>query len=170
MAGVGRSHNLATLFQRVDGTHVVVPKLDEHIVAFLKRVIHLVPTALVQITAQRTAGHGGIGHRNLLGVERLVGHGTPAPHSVFLLVGVLHRGIAGEPYHGLSLLAVHLHTGQFHVAQQCLQRLDGRMVAGGNAFGCRAGVQFSTELRGVDVIRKEMVVAFPHRIALQFLG
>ena len=101
--GVTGAGNDATRLLVGDGTDIVMAELDGHKVAGLQRVVHLLPQALADKRAGRASGTGGVHQRNLALVENGSGLRGPAPHSVIVLVGILHRRVASEEDNGLSL-------------------------------------------------------------------
>ena len=155
-AGYGAAHLLV-----VHRTNVVVAELDEHIVARLQRVVHLVPTAFVEIGACGASRLGTVHARDFLLVEHGAGLRTPAPHAVLVLVLVLYGGVAGDEHHGLAVLTLHTHRGQGHVLHHGLQRSQLRVGACGQSLGGRAGIEFSSELACVDVVFVEVIALLP---------
>ena len=158
MAGISRSGDVGPFLEAVDGPHVIVSELNEYIVAWLYAVVHLVPPSLVEEGAAGASRHGAVGHGDFLRVEDVVCHGTPSPHAILVLVGVLHRTVAGEEHHRLAFLPLHLCRGWFHSDEARFEEGYPRMVASSNSLGGTSGVEHRPELAGVYLVAEEMVV------------
>ena len=71
-------------------------ELDEHVVARLKTVIYFIPSSLIEIRTGTATRLGCIHTGDLLWIEDGVSLRCPAPHAVFILIGILHGAVACE--------------------------------------------------------------------------
>ena len=142
-------------------------ELDEHEIAWLQTVIHLLPTALVQVGTTTATGLGCIHNADFVFIKHRICHGPPAPHAVLILIGILHGAVASDKHHGLAIRTIHLPGVQFHVLHHRLQRVQRRVAAGHQALGSRTGIHHRTKTTGVYLIQEEVVIGFPSTIAVQ---
>ena len=169
MAGVLGAGNSTTKLRLVNLANVIMSELYQHVITRLQTVVDLVPTALGKIRAAATPSLCHIHHRNLLLVEHIVGHCTPAPHIVLFFVFVFYRTVAGNPNHRLAVRAVNLMMRQFYVLHHGLQRLKHRITAVPQSFCSRTSIHLSTKFACVDVVAKEVVFLLPLAEAIQLL-
>ena len=115
-------------------------KLYQYEVTGLQAVIHLLPTALVQIGATTATSHGSIYNVNLRFVKDSIGYGSPSPHTIRVIVCILHRAVTCNKHYRLSIGARQVIDRQLHITHHCLQWIQRRVVAGHNALSSRAGI------------------------------
>ena len=168
MAGVSRSRNDTTLLHIVDGTDIVMAKLEKYEVARLEGIIDALPAALTDITARRTACHRHILPRDLQRVEDDTCLRAPTPHAVCVLVLVLHRRVACDKDHRLTCLTTLAVGWQLYVDHHRLKGFQLRVRRVVDALCGRARVELGTIGGGVDMVTMEMVLFLPMAEAVEF--
>ena len=108
VAGVGRRSDTTAVFGPFYLADVVVSELYEHEVARTQTVVDAVPTSFAQVTTATASSLSGVDDLYLALIENRICHGSPTPHAVFLLVFILHRGVAADEYHGTTAGAVYI--------------------------------------------------------------
>ena len=148
-------------------TDVIMTKLDEYVVARLKTVIYLIPSSLIEIRTGTATRLGCIHTGNLLRIEDGVSLRCPAPHAVFILIGILYGAIACEEDNRFAWFTFKIFHRQSHIDHHRLQRSQLRILAFSQSFCCRPGIHHRSETGGVDMIFKEMILLLPMTIAIK---
>lgn len=168
---VARGTQHTTFFAILDASDVVVTKLNEHVVAWFKRVIDHFPKTLVDKGASGTSRPCLILEDALGGVEDGVALAAPTPHAVGVLVFVLACGVATKEDHrfaGLSLLVATL--GSDLVVETGFQRSHLRVVGGKDTLSGTLCIHAGTIGGGVDFVEIEVIVGLPRAILFEFGG
>ena len=142
-------------------------KLDEYVVARLKTVIYLIPSSLIEIRTGTATRLGCIHTGNLLRIEDGVSLRCPAPHAVFILIGILYGAIACEEDNRFAWFTFKIFHRQSHIDHHRLQKSQLRILAFSQSFCCRPGIHHRSETGGVDMIFKEMILLLPMTIAIK---
>ena len=186
MAGVGSCTNDGTLLLGVDVADVVVPELNQYIVAWLNGVIDFVPASFFEECACGTSGLGCVNDCAFITIEHGEGLCAPTPHAIFVLVVVLHGGVASEE-HAWLLVCFFCLLGRtcHHPFWMCFEdalwlNLVGEdiglqfgnlwVVASVESFSAGSGIHLCAKGRGMDFVAKEMVGSFPLAVSLELAG
>ena len=149
-------------------TDVVVSELDEHVVARLKTVIYLIPSSFIKIRTGTATRLGCIHAGNLLRIEDGISLRAPAPHAVFVLIGILHGTVACEEDDRFARFALEILYRQSHIDHHRLQRSQTWVLALCQSLSSRTGIHHRAEAGGVDIVGEEMILFLPMTIAVEF--
>ena len=167
MTGILGTRNGTTHLLIGHRTDVVMTELDEHVVAWLKTVIHLLPSSLIKIRTGTATSLGCIYTGNLLRIEDGVSLRAPAPHAVFFLIGILHSTVACEENNRFARLALEIFYRQSHIDHHRLQRSQTWVFALCQSLGCRTCIHHRSETGGVDMVGEEMILLLPMTITVE---
>ena len=142
-------------------------ELDEHVVTWLKTVIHLLPSSFIKIRTGTATSLGSIYTGNLLWVENGISLRAPAPHAVFFLIGILHSTVACEEDNRFARLTLEILYRQSHIDHHRLQRSQTWVFALCQSLGCRTGIHHRSETGSVDMVGEEMILLLPMTIAVE---
>ena len=110
-------------------------ELNQHKVARLQRVIHLLPAPLIEIGTTAATRHGSIDDINLLLIENRIGYGSPAPHAILIFISILNRAVTRDKNHRLTLLTLNVVHWKLNIPHHGFQRAQRRIMAGHQSLG-----------------------------------
>ena len=143
-------------------------ELDEHVVTWLKTVIYLIPSSLIEIRTGTATSLGCIHAGNLLRIEDGISLRAPAPHAVFVLIGILHGTVSCEEDDRFARFALEILYRQSHIDHHRLQRSQTWVLALCQSLSSRTGIHHRAEAGGMDMVGEEMILFLPMTIAVEF--
>ena len=164
MATILHTTDVGTRLATSNVAHVIMSKLNQHIVARFDAVIHLFPAALLHESARTASGHGSIHQRTPLRVKHRVSHATPAPHAVIILILILHRAVARKEHHRFALLTHKLLLRQLQRQQILLQC---QSLTRRYSLSRRARIGASTQFARMYLVQIKHIVHLPRRVRLK---